>query len=138
MADREQRSNRIVAAYYLVSTAAFLAVVASQAKSWSDGAYYAGFLLGLGGMGYLFRQWRRGGNLVARSLVLAAFGTWAVAVLVGTGSMAPAFVIACVALAVGLGGAVFVFLSQRRGGGTDPRQDGSAPSAPSATAADHG
>lgn len=114
MANRQQRFRMITAAYYAVGLAGMIAMIASRAHSWRDWLFYVAFFLGAGGMAYLFQQWRRAGNLLARNWLFAAFGSWMLAVFVGSGSQTPGYFIAGLGLALGLIGAVVVLFRRRR------------------------
>lgn len=113
MANRQQRVRMIMIAYYVIGVGAVVAVIASHAHSWRDRLTYAAFLLGFGGMAYLFQQWRRAGNLSARNWLVAALGSWMVAVFAGAASATSGFLISCLGLAIGFAGAATVLLRRK-------------------------
>ena len=76
--------------------------------------YYIAFYLGAGAMVYLLQQWRAAGDRVARNWLFVAFGSWAVAVIVGSSALTAGYIIAGLSLAIGLSGAAVVHFRRGR------------------------
>ncbi|TDB79137.1 hypothetical protein E1264_35920 [Actinomadura sp. KC216] len=108
-----------------------MVVVALAQVVWASGGslYEASqgiaFFLGAGGMMLMFYRWRWLGDGLAKVLCLTAFGTWALAVMVGSvgdgfAPSHPSFWIAGVALLIGLVGGVLalvrVYLERKKAG----------------------
>ncbi|MFD7877304.1 hypothetical protein ACFV5G_24920 [Streptomyces sp. NPDC059766] len=83
-------------------------------NSWQERGYVAAFYVGAGGFIYLFHQWRRRGNLAARTWCLAGFGTFGLTMIVGSVDDSAGVIISCLALSIGLVGALTTLLQEAR------------------------
>jgi peptidoglycan/LPS O-acetylase OafA/YrhL len=86
----------------------------TQFRDWATRGEVVAFYAGAGGMALMFYRWRRHGDRLAAVLCIAAFGMWAIAVIVssstGVDPGKPGFYVAATALLIGFVGAIVVLI----------------------------
>ncbi|MDU8995776.1 hypothetical protein [Streptomyces mirabilis] len=99
---------------YVIGGSILIGSLALRLNSWQEWGYAAAFYVGAGGLAYLFHQWRRRGNLAARTWCLAGFGTFALTVIVGSVDDSAGVIISGLGLSIGLVGALTTLLHEAR------------------------
>ncbi|WP_411089594.1 hypothetical protein [Streptomyces sp. 061-3] len=88
--------------------------LALRLDNWQDRAFAAAFLLGACSEIFLFLQWRSEGNRVALAWCLAAFGVWALGVIVESVTRAAGSTIFGLSLGIGFVGALTTLFRMAR------------------------
>lgn len=101
--------------WYAIGGGLLIASLALHLHGWREWGQAVAFYLGAGCAGFLFLQWRKQGNVAARAWCLAAFGTWALGVMVYTATVAAGLIILGLALGIGLVGALTELFRAARG-----------------------
>lgn len=98
----------------LVGGGILIGSLALRLDSWQDRGFAAAFLLGSCSVIFLFLQWRSEGSRAALAWCLAAFGVWALAVIVESVTRAAGETIFGLSLGIGFFGALTTFFRMAR------------------------
>lgn len=99
---------------YVIGGSILIGSLALRLDNWQERGYVAAFYVGAGCFAFVFHQWRRQGNLAARTWCLAGFGTFALAAIVGSVDDSTGVFISGLALSIGLVGALTTLLQMAR------------------------